>query len=90
MIELLTVISILAILLTLLLPALNTARESGRAITCKGILKNVGIAAALYADSQDAWYPPTKTSGKYLFENRLLQELMLWRWGNRSAVHVRP
>ena len=90
MIELLTVISILAILLTLLLPALNTARESGRAITCKGILKNVGIAAALYADSQDAWYPPTKTSGKYLFENRLLQDYLNVNKGVVSGVGLGP
>ena len=89
-IELLTVISILAILLTLLLPVLNTARESGSSITCKGILKNVGIAAALYADSQDAWYPPTKTSRKYLFENRLLQDYLNVNKGIVSGAGVGP
>ncbi len=90
LIELLVVIAIISILASLLLPALNAAREQGRTITCKGILKNVGIAAALYADSQDAWYLPSKIGGKYLFENRLLQDYLNVNRGVVSGSGLGP
>ena len=50
LIELLVVVAIIAVLVSLLLPALSTAREAARAVQCAANMKQVGMAVHLYAD----------------------------------------
>ena len=58
LIELLIVIAIIAILASLLLPALNSARERGRSISCLGRMREVNMILSLYADFYDDYMLP--------------------------------
>lgn len=62
LIELLVVISIIAILASLMLPALKSARETGKRIACSGNLKQYGLIHHNYTSDYDGWYVHAKSS----------------------------
>lgn len=58
LIELLVVIAIIAILAAMLLPALSSARSSAKKASCASNLKNLGLAANMYADENADYVLP--------------------------------
>ncbi len=57
LIELLVVIAIIAILASMLLPALNKARNSARRTSCSNNLKTTGTIICFYNNDFDGFYP---------------------------------
>lgn len=60
LVELLVVIAIIGILVSLLLPAVNAARESGRRTQCSNHLRNLGIAVLNYVATKEAFPPASQ------------------------------
>lgn len=63
LVELLVVIGIIALLVGILLPTLNRARESARETQCMSNMRQWGMAYMMYADANKGWMPDDGEDG---------------------------
>ena len=67
LIELLVVIAIIAVLLAILLPSYRKAKERVRETMCKGNLRSIGLAVAMYLDANERKLPNTSSANDFLW-----------------------
>jgi prepilin-type N-terminal cleavage/methylation domain-containing protein len=84
LIELLVVIAIIAILASMLLPALSKAREKARSITCINKEKQLGLAFTMYRDDNGGFYPMA-VYPDYSVNNSWLSKISIY-FGDNGAV----
>jgi prepilin-type N-terminal cleavage/methylation domain-containing protein/prepilin-type processing-associated H-X9-DG protein len=65
LVELLVVIGIIALLISILLPALNRARESGRIVKCMSNIRQVNLALQQYLNENRGFIPDAEYGNSY-------------------------
>jgi prepilin-type N-terminal cleavage/methylation domain-containing protein/prepilin-type processing-associated H-X9-DG protein len=68
LVELLVVIGIIALLISMLLPSLNKAREQAKRTACLSNLKQAGHALIMYAGANNGKLPQHKGNSRWLFD----------------------
>jgi prepilin-type N-terminal cleavage/methylation domain-containing protein/prepilin-type processing-associated H-X9-DG protein len=84
LIELLVVIAIIALLASMLLPAVSRAKEKAQATKCRSNLHQMGIALALYVDDQNG-FPRWQGNLSVLFNgswDEALSRYYRYNWTN--------
>jgi len=80
LVELLVVIAIIGVLVALLLPAIQSARESARRMSCQNNLKQIGLALHNVGSARN-YFPPAR------IDDPTLPNPLKNQWG-RISIHV--
>lgn len=90
LIELLVVVAIIAILASLLLPALASAKEKSRTVKCMSNARQTGLAALMYASENSDYIPIHPSQGNWLWDLNRLTADALTASGSKRAILYCP
>ena len=94
LVELLVVVSIIALLITILVPSLNRARQQARSVVCLSNLGQMGKGAAIYMNGNRGQLPlsPAEKLQYGVGDGRMVKVLTTCHWGGRRAesIHEGP
>src|SRR3954469_5735295 len=82
LVELLVVIGIIALLMSILLPTLNKARESARRVQCQSNLRQIGQAMIMYTNANKGGLPFTSWNTTPVFN----EDWLWWQLVRRTPV----
>jgi len=85
LIELLVVIAIIAVLASLLLPALSRAKGMGKRAKCISNLHQIALGALLYVPDHDGRLPQYHKDNKPVPEDSLFQNCKYYLWGGKQT-----
>jgi prepilin-type N-terminal cleavage/methylation domain-containing protein len=88
LVELLVVISIIAVLLAILMPSLQKAREAASRIVCGKNLSQIGIASSAYFNDYNRWWVTYNMStASYQIYNSVRTDESIFRyWANEGLL----
>jgi prepilin-type N-terminal cleavage/methylation domain-containing protein/prepilin-type processing-associated H-X9-DG protein len=105
LIEVLVVIAVVSLLMAVLMPALARARQQGKSVLCMSNLRQLAIAAQMYANGNDDYFPMatvTEVDGSvykvcawdfttvYDSANRYVEPGLLWQGETTESVQQCP
>lgn len=97
LIELLVVIAIIALLVSILLPSLNRAKELARGVVCLTNVRRLAVAGQFYLTDNREIFPPVRmkyNSDGSTFVNKYGREKPRWQWfldqGIGPAIDPKP
>ncbi len=97
LVELLVVLAIIGILVSLLLPAVQSAREAARQVKCQNNLKQIGLGVVQHESTHEAMpvgcigcqFVPPKPGGAFVPQRFLAWNIQILPFLEQSALHDR-
>ena len=90
LVELLVVIGIIALLVSILLPTLNKAREAANSTKCLSNLKQINMALIMYADANRGYLPPTNGGTQTMNVNGTERQVAVRWYGGAYGPGASP